>query len=202
MGRLIAFRLYRAQIPSETRDRYPFFLLVSYLFLSDLFLFFSLFFFLSIPRQTGFVSRMPPCPAAAQPPLTTFHLLRKREKWATKEDKINQRENKKTKKKVNSQTRKPLPPPSSTRAKVKTRETREPEKRAAHLYTVYIYCIRDDNRQKRSDSFCQKEFLFDSFLIPQDCVLASVAVGPHSLLIFSVFYFLLFFSYTRFFLIT
>jgi hypothetical protein len=41
---------------------------------------------------------MPPCPAAAQPPLTTFHLLRKREKRATKEDKINQRENKKTKK--------------------------------------------------------------------------------------------------------
>jgi hypothetical protein len=111
MGRLIAFRLYRAQIPSETRDRYPFFLLVSYLFLSDLF--FSFFSFLSIPRQTGFVSRMPPCPAAAQPPLTTFHL---------------------------------------------TRETREPEKRAAHLYTVYIYCIRDDNRQKRSDSFCQTEF--------------------------------------------
>jgi hypothetical protein len=54
MGRLIAFRLYRAQIPSETRDRYPFFLLVSYLFLSDLFFSFFLF-FLSLGKRGLFL---------------------------------------------------------------------------------------------------------------------------------------------------
>lgn len=97
-------------------------------------------------------------------------------------------------KKVNSQTRKPLPPPSSTRAKVKTRETREPEKRAAHLYTVYIYCIRDDNRQKRSDSFCQTEFFSILFLF-----LRTVCWPPSRLdpLLFSYFPFFIFYYFFR-----
>jgi hypothetical protein len=55
MGRLIAFRLYRAQIPSETRDRYPFFLLVSYLFLSDLFFSFFFSFYLSLGKRGLFL---------------------------------------------------------------------------------------------------------------------------------------------------
>jgi hypothetical protein len=41
-------------------------------------------------------------------------------------------------------------------------------------------------------SFVRRNF-FDSFLIPQDCVLASVAVGPPSLLILSVFLFFIIF---------
>jgi hypothetical protein len=76
---------------------------------------------------------------------------------------------------------------------VKTRETREPEKRAAHLYTVYIYCIRDDNRQKRSDSFCQTEFF--RFFSYSSGLCAGLRRGwtPFSSHIFRFLFFIIFF---------